>query len=190
MFLSVLFFTRTNKIKREVKIMKLSCIFGKKVVSEKGKTGYVISVLADKNKIVCLVCADEKTEAEFTVDADCVKSMGEIIIFKEEKAQKSGTPLRLGKPVFDCGGNYLGKLKDITVEKFLLSRAHIGNKKFAATDLVCGDAIIVKSSARILKSDVKSGGKVLIKRGTPLTPEIMNKARVNGEYVQTSLKTI
>ena len=50
--------------------------------------------------------------------------------------------------------------------------------------------MIIKNSAQILKSDVKKGNRVIIKRGTPLTPEILDKARKKGEYVQTKLKTI
>ena len=101
----------------------------------------------------------------------------------------AGAPLRLGKPVFDCEGAYLGRLTDFTAEKNVLLFAHSGAKKFSADDIVCGDAVIVKSSARVLKSDVKKNGRIIIRKGTPLTPETLEKAEKHGEYVQANLKT-
>lgn len=170
--------------------MKLSSFYGKSVISTAGKEGYVISVYAGENKISCLICADEN-EKEFTIDVNNIKCVRDKIVFYDvKKVLKSGKPLRLGKPAFDCSGTYIGKVNDFTVDNFALKYAHVGNKKFSANDIVCGDAVIIKNSARILKSDVKSGGKVLIKRGTPLTPELLQKAKKKGEYVQTNLKTI
>lgn len=170
--------------------MKLSSIYGKKVLSTAGKEGYVLGVYADGNAVDCLICADEN-ENEFTVGAESIKSFKGKILFKEGgRAQVGGKPLALGKPVFDCAGDYFGTLTDFTVEKNRLKLAHVGNKKFSCDDIIVGDAVIIKSSARILKSDVKKGNRVIIKRGTPLTPEVLKKAQKKGEYVQTNLKTI
>lgn len=169
--------------------MKVSCLFGKKVVRE-AHEGYVIAVYADGNRLDRIICADEN-EKEFAVSANALKCVKDKLVFKsEEKIQKNGTRLSLGKPVFDCGGAYIGRLTDLTVEKNRIVYANVGNKKFSYDDIVLGDAVIIKSSARVLKSDVKKGGKVLIKRGTPLTPEVLQKAQEKGEYVQTNLKTI
>lgn len=168
--------------------MKLSLFYGKQIKSAAGRTGYVISVHALGGKIVGLGCADGD-EKEFFADADGAKiSKGKITFKKESKT--AGTPVRLGIPVFDCEGAYLGRLTDFIVEKNILTFALVGNKKFSADDIVCGDAVIVKSCARVLKSDVKKNGKILIRRGNPLTPEALKKAQDNGEYVQANLKTI
>ena len=61
--------------------MKLSSIFGKKIISKAGKSGYVISVYADGGKICGLVCADEN-ENEFFVGADSIKSVKTNIAYK------------------------------------------------------------------------------------------------------------
>lgn len=170
--------------------MKLSSIFGKKIISKAGKSGYVISVYADGGKICGLVCADEN-ENEFFVGADSIKSVKTNIAYKGGTTEKiNGSPVTLGKPVFDGEGEYYGDLTDFTVENNELVCAHVGIKKFSCGDIAVGDAVIIKNSAQILKSDVKKGNRVIIKRGTPLTPEILDKARKKGEYVQTKLKTI
>lgn len=170
--------------------MKISLYYGKKIESATGKRGYVISVNADGGKIVCLTCADED-EKEFTVAAESIKSVKTKIVYKGADGKKvSGSPVRLGKPVFGCDGAYLGKLTDFTVENNRITFAHVGNKKFSADDIVCGDAVIVKSSARVLKSDVKKNGRIIIRRGTSLTDEVLDKAQKHGEYVQANLRTI
>ena len=170
--------------------MKLSVYYGKKIESAEGRCGYVLCVNAEGGKLQSLTCADAD-EREFFVDVKSIKSVKTKILYKgEEIKESSARPLRLGKPVFDCEGNYLGKLTDYTVENNTVTFAHIGNKKFSADDLVSGDAVIIKSSARVLKSDVKKNGRVIIKRGTSLTGEVLEKAQKHGEYVQASLKSI
>lgn len=169
--------------------MKVSALYGKKTLSTAGKEGYVISVNVSGAKIVSLTCADEN-ERRFLVSAESVKCVKEKVVYVDGGKAAAGTPLRLGKPVFDCEGTYLGKLTDFTAEKNVLAFAHAGAKKFSADDVVCGDAVIVKSSARVLKSDVKKNGKILIRRGTPLSPEALQKAQKQGEYVQANLKSI
>ena len=165
--------------------MKISQLFGKKVLSTAGKRGYVVSATVEDTKLASLVCADED-EKEFVIDAANVKSIKDKVIFKDEKSKIRGEHLRLGKPVYDC----TGILTDFTAERNELVYAHVGKKKFSASDLVCGDAVIVKSSARVLKSDVKKNGRVIIRKGTPLTPEVAEKAQKHGELIQTNLKTI
>ena len=169
--------------------MKISQIYGKRAVSTAGTTGYVISVNAKDGNITGFTCADEN-EKKFNVNIENVKSIKTVVIYRAGKGEKSGEPVRLGKLVFDCNGTYLGKLTDYTIEKNALVYAHVGNKKFSADDIVDGDAIIVKNSARILKSDVKKNGRIILRKGTPLTPESLEKARAKGEYVQANLKTI
>ncbi len=169
--------------------MKISALYGKRAVSTAGATGYVIAVNAAGGKLTGFVCADEN-EKKFTINANAVKSVKSILIYHEQPAENAGENLRLGKPVFDCDGKYIGKLTDYTVEKNVLRWAHVGNKKFSADDIVDGDAVILRNSARILKSDVKKNGKVILKKGTPLNAETLEKARAKGEYVQANLKTI
>ena len=170
--------------------MKLSDIYGKRVLSTAGKSGYVLGVYADKNKIECLICADED-ENEFTVDFKNIKSIKDKILFKEGGSEIKGTKLlKLGIPVYDCEGELFGKLTDLTFTKNTLTQAHVGSKKFSLCDIVLGDIVIIKNTARIVKSDVKSGGRVIIKKGTPLSEQLLKKACKKGEYVQTNLKTI
>ena len=170
--------------------MKLSQLFGKPVKSTTGKKGYVISVNGGNGKIQCLVCADEN-ENEFTVDVKNIISVKNVVLFEDrESVIKQSVPVRLGKPVFDSEGKFLGHLSDLTVENGIIDSAHVGKKKISADDFVCGDAVIVKNHVRVLKSDVEKDGKVIIKRGTPLTAEILEKACEQGEYVQANLKSI
>ena len=170
--------------------MKLSQVFGKAVESLTERSGYVISVNACGNKITSLTCAD-RDEAEFDIPIKNVKSIKRAITYTccgvREKNEKS---VRLGKPVFDCEGTFVGKLTDMSFEKNKITCIYVGNKKFPADDVICGDAVIIKSNIRFLRSDVEKNGKIIFKRGTPLTDAIAEKAQFMGEYVQTNLKTI
>ena len=169
--------------------MKVSVYFGKETLSTAGKKGYVISVNISGGKIVSFTCADEN-EKRFLIDADSVKSVKKKVIYTEGGKAAAGTPLRLGVPVYDCEGNLIGKLTDFIVEKNTLVTACAGTKKYAADDVVCKDAVIIKSSAKILKSDVKKNGRVILKKGTSLSAETLKKAEKAGEYIQANLKTI
>ncbi|MDE5722274.1 MAG: hypothetical protein K2I30_06025 [Clostridia bacterium] len=170
--------------------MKLSQLFGKPVLSTAGKKGYIISVNGNAGKVQCLVCADEN-ENEFSVDIKNVISVKNTVLYEDrESVLKQSVPIRLGKPVFDSEGKFLGHLADFTVENGSIDFAHVGKKKFSANDFVCGDAVILRKQVRVLKSDVEKDGKVIIKRGTPLTPEVLEKACEHGEYVQANLKSI
>ncbi len=170
--------------------MKISQLFGKRAEGGAGRSGYVISVNTSGGKITGLTCADED-EQEFYIPVKNIKSIKNTVCFTHggERAADEGN-FNLGKPVFDSEGRYIGRLTDVTAEKYLITVMHVGNKKFSADDVVCGDAVLVKSSVRFLKSDVKKNGRVIFRRGTPLTAEIIAKAQLAGEYVQTNLKTI
>jgi len=170
--------------------MKISLLYGKPVKSTAGKMGYVISVNGNGGKVECLICADEN-EAEFAVDVKNIISIKDFVLFDDrDSVIRTSVPIRLGKPVYTDEGKFIGHLSDMTVENNVVCAAHVGKKKISADDFVCGDAVIVKSYDRVLKSDVKKNGKVLIKRGTPLTPEVLSLAQREGEYVQTNLKSI
>ena len=170
-------------------IMKISEFYGKKVESTAGKRGYVISVNARAGKVECLVCADED-ENEFAVDINYIKSIGDKIIYEDrESAIKASKPLRLGCAGFDEQGNFLGKLEDCTFSKNKLLKAKIGKKNYPAEGLQLGDIAIVKA-IKTVKADVVSGGKIIIKKGTPLTAQVLDTAQTAGEYVQTSLKSL
>lgn len=170
--------------------MNLSDFYGKRAESKDGRSGYVISVNGCGGKVVCLVCADDD-EKEFIIDVKNILSLGESIIFDDrESAIKNSVPLRLGKPVFNCDGKYLGALGDFICDGYRLNAAVVGKRKFSANEFVCGDAVIIKHQARVLKSDVKKDGRVILRRGTCVTPEALEKAQKEGEYIQTNLKTI
>lgn len=170
--------------------MKISCLFGKEVESVSGRSGYILRVNAIDSDITSFTCVDGD-EQEFDIPVKNIKSVKDTITYsyagKHGGSEKS---LTLGKPVFDCDGNYIGKLTDIIIEKYKLTSVFVGNKKFSADDIIYGDAVLIKSSVRFLRSDVKKNGKVIFRRGTPITCEVMEKAQLVGEYVQTNLKTI
>ncbi len=170
--------------------MKISQLFGKRVENATGKTGYIINVNVRDGKICGLTCADDD-EQEFYIPAKNIKSVKNTVSFSYGGEHVSGEKnIALGKPVFDSEGNYIGKLTDITAEKYLITALHVGGKKFSADDAVCGDAIIIKNSVRFLKSDVIKNGKIILRKGTPLTAEAVEKAQLVGEYVQANLKSI
>lgn len=169
--------------------MKVSTLYGKETLcATTGKKGYVISVNAEGGRIVSFTCADEN-ENRFLISAERVKSTKEKVVYCDGENAAAGTPLRLGVPVYDCGGGFLGTLTDFTAEKNVLVCARSGKKKYSADDVVCGDAVIVKNTARILKSDVKKNGRIILKKGAPLSGETLTKAEKAGEYIQANLKT-
>lgn len=169
--------------------MKISEIYGKTVKSTAGKRGYVITALANGEKLECLICADEN-ENEFTVDINNVIKFGDTIIFNDrESAIKAALPIRLGRASFDEYGKYLGNLEEYLFDGNKLLKAKIGKKNYPAEELVCGDAVIVKKLKR-LKGDVVKKGKIIIKSGTYLSDEVLNDATAQGEYVQAQMKSI
>lgn len=169
--------------------MKISSIYGKKVESTAGRRGYVISVNANGGRLECLVCADEE-ENEFSIDVKNIISIDNKIIYEDrERAIKTAKPLRLGCAGFDEKGNYLGILEEFTYSKNKLLKAKIGKKTYPAEGLLTGDVIIVKRVKRV-NADIVKDGKVIIKKGTPLTNEVLASAEANGEYIQTNLKSI
>lgn len=169
--------------------MKISSVYGQEVLSTEGKRGYVLSVHAEGGKIGCFICADEN-EKEFVLNIEDVVKFGEPIIFREGNGEtRIMPPVRLGRPVFDEKGVYLGALEDFTFNGSKLINAKIGKKNYPAEGLVCGDAIILKSG-RKLRYDVTKDGKIILKKGTALTAEALEIARTAGEYVQASLKSL
>ena len=170
--------------------MKVSQLFGKRVESASGTSGYILRVNAIGKEITSLTCADED-EQEFDIPVKNIKSIKNTVTYSYTGKHGGGErSLSLGKPVFDCDGNFVGRLTEIVTEKYTITSVSVGNKKFSADDIVCGDAVIIKSSVRFLKSDVKRKGKILFRKGTPLSDEVAKKAQLLGEYVQTNLKTI
>lgn len=172
------------------KNLKVSLLYGKPVESTDGKKGYVISVNELNGRIECLICAD-CDEKEFTVDARNIVKIGAAVVFEDrESAINNSRPIRLGIPSFDTEGRYLGTLSDFSIEKDMLASAYIGRKKYPAADVACGDAAILKRQTRVLKSDVVKDGRIILKRGEPLTRENLLLAQNAGEYIQTNLKSI
>ena len=170
--------------------MKISLLFGKKVESASGRSGYILRVNAIGNDITSFTCADGD-EQEFDIPVKNIKSIKNTVTYSYEgKHGGIEKSISLGKPVFDCEGNFVGYLNELITEKYAIICAVVGNKKFSADDIICGDAVIIKSNVRFLKSDVKKNGRIIFRKGTPVTDEIAQKAQLVGEYVQTNLKTI
>lgn len=169
--------------------MNVSNLFGKKVESASGKSGYIVGIRVSGRKIECLECADEE-ENEFIIDPAFVRKWGESIIFCDRQGEIGASkPLKLGLPSYDENGKYLGELTDFNVKDGKLIKAKIGKKNYPAEGVRLGDAAIVRN-VRAVKSDVIKDGKVVIKRGTPLSEESLRLAESLGEYVQTNLKSI
>lgn len=169
--------------------MNISLLYGKKVVSTEGRTGYVISVNAAAGKIECLTCADEE-ENEFWVDMKNVLKVGDTILFEDrEKAIKTARPVRLGRASYDDKGIYLGNLEDMTCNGSRILKVKIGKKSYNASELTYGDVVIAKK-AKKLKSDVIKDGIVIIKRGTTVTDSVLSIAEKEGELIQTNLKSL
>ena len=169
--------------------MKISQLYGKKVESLSGESGYVLRVNARGRDVTGFTCVDGD-ETEFDIPVTNIRNIKDTVTFSCAGAHSKETSLALGKPVFDCGGNLVGKLTEIIIEKYKIVSYFVGNKKFSADDIIYGDAVLIRSGVRFLKSDVKKNGKTIFRRGTPLTDEIAKKAQLAGEYVQTNLKTI
>ncbi len=170
--------------------MKISDFYGKKTVSTEGKRGYVVSVNISGGKAECLICADSD-ENEFAIDIRNVLRIGENKIIYEDRqtAISRAKPVRLGSPGFDESGNFLGTLADVSFNKNGLLSAKIGKKNYPADRIVSGDVIIVKN-VKTVKSDVTKDGKIIIKKGTPVTEDVLKTAENQGEYVQLTMKSI
>ena len=169
--------------------MNISQFYGKKIVSTSGKKGYIISVYASANKIEYLLCADAD-EKEFKVDIASLISVGNEVVFEDrETAMKEAKPVRLGRVGFNEAGKLLGVVEDYIFKAEKLTFVKIGNKKYPADSITVGDAVIVKGVKKV-KSDVFKDGKVIIKKGTPLTGDVLNRAAESGEYIQTNLKSL
>lgn len=166
--------------------MKVSLLYAKNVSGE--KEGYVFGIGFKGRKITGLYCAD-KEENEFFVPAENIKSVKRKILYSSCAAAE-GEKLNLGKPVFDCEGNLLGCLTELEINGYEITEAVAGKNRLNADDIIIADAVIIKSSARILKSDVKKNGRTIIKKGTPLSPAVLKKAQEKGEYVQANLKAL
>ena len=170
--------------------MKISQLYGKRVESASGRSGYILRVNGIGNDITSFTCADTD-EQEFDIPVKNIKSIKNSVTYsyagKHGGSEKSIT---LGRQVFDCDGNFVGNLSDIITEKYKIIALVVGKKKFSADDVICGDAVIIRNSVKFLKSDVKKNGKIIFRKGTPLSDEIYKKAELVGEYVQTNLKTI
>ena len=170
--------------------MKISLLFGKKVESNTGKPGYILRINAVDNEIIGFTCADGD-EREFDIPVRNIKSIKNTVTYSfEGKREGNAKSLTLGKSVYDCEGNFIGNLCEIVTEKYKIISFVVGNKKFSADDVICGDVIIIKNSVKFLKSDVKKKGKIIFRKGTPITDEIALKAQKAGEYVQTNLKSM
>ena len=170
--------------------MKISGLFGKRVESTVERSGYILRVNAVGSDITGFTCADGD-EQEFYIPVENIKNIKNTVVYSYAGKQKDGEKnLALGRPVFDCDGNFIGKLTDIVTEKYKIIYVLAGNKKFSVDDIIYGDGVIIKNSVKILKSDVKKKGKIIFRKGTPVTDEIQKKAQRLGEYVQTNLKTI
>lgn len=169
--------------------MKICELYGRKVLGDGGKEGYLLSINAAEDGAFFLVCADER-EREFSVDIKNVVRFGEKIIFSGGADKKiPGTPLRAGRECFDTDGRFLGRVEEYVFTGGRLKSCRIGKKNYPAEGLRFCDAVIVRCVGR-LKCDVTKDGATLFKKGSPVTDELLEEAACAGEYVQTKLKSL
>lgn len=168
--------------------MKLSEIFGRKILDKAGKEGYVLSAGTSGGSLY-LSCADEN-EREFYVKWENVLLLGDSLIYEErEENVENFYALRLGRACYDLKGNFEGRLEDCTVLGGRIKTARIGKKNYPAGILVWGDIILIKELRR-LNCDVIKDGKRVFKKGAVITDELLSEAAAAGEYVQTTLKSL
>lgn len=170
------------------KTVRLSQLYGMRTVSTAGRTGYIIRVIADGGRITGFVCADGN-EREFFADAASATVTDGCIIAAETDSA-AGNSIRLGIPLIDCAGNAAGRVDDITIRKDAMLCVYCGRKKYPADGIAFGDFAVLPNAYRTLKSDVKKDGRVILKRGTALSESSFGKAKREGEYIQTALKSI
>lgn len=171
--------------------MKISRLYGREVESTDGnRRGWVRAVLGRDGAPQFLQCFDDD-EREFDVDINCVKQMGEKIIFEDrERERQRCAPVRLGLPAYSADGRFLGHLTDGEFCGGRLKYYIIGRKRYAPADVCAGDVIIVREGRR-LKADVIDGaGAIVLKKGESLDGEALDRAAGAGEYFQAQLKTI
>lgn len=168
--------------------MKLSELFGKRILNRAGKEGYVLSV-AEAGGELYFLCADE-SEREFCVKWDSVLNFGDSIIYDgREESPENAYTLRLGRACYDLKGNFSGNLEDCTILGGRLKTAKIGKKNYPAEFLIRGDIILIKELRR-LNYDVVKDGERVFKKGALVTDELLVEAAAAGEYVQTTLKSL
>lgn len=127
--------------------MKLSELIGAPVLDPAGKRiGYVKSIYASKTleALASLGCATEEEE-EFFVPARAVLGTGEAVtVGKARLKAPAGVPSPIGKAVFDCRGNYLGRASELIAERegALLVRGRLP-LALPLKSLAAGDAVIL-----------------------------------------------
>ena len=170
--------------------MKISEIYGKEVKSKEGKLrGWVRGVIGTAGALQFLQCFDEE-EREFDVDVKDVIKFGEIIIFEDRAAAKSESrDMRLGIPAYNESGVFLGHLKEIEQDRNG-TKYVIGKKRYDASDVSAGDAVIVREKRTLKENVVSEDGAIVLKKGTVLSDEALKRAEIAGEYFQAQLKTI
>lgn len=172
--------------------MKISNYFGMAAISQnKRKRGYVYAVHVLNGKIKYLSCADEK-ENSFYINAENVIFIdGNTLFFTgEERKIEKCKKIKLGKPSYSENGKFLGYLTDYEVSKNKLTHAYCGNRKYAVEDIIDGDVIIVKSRLKLKSDVIAKNGEIIFKRGETLSKNLLNSAKLQGEYIQTNLKSI
>lgn len=135
--------------------MKISNLYGKKIVSEdKKKNGVIMAISCVNGAIEGYICFDEN-EKEFFALSQGVRVLKDKATFKHlgEESKKSFR-LRLGIPAFTQEGKYLGNVSDFSVIGGRLCATYIGNKKYPADNLFVSDAVIIKPPAQKMQAEI------------------------------------
>jgi hypothetical protein len=124
--------------------MNLTWLIGRPVeCCNSDKSGYVLAACVLQDRVEFLLCADEH-EKEFKIDVKDILSWGERIVYEDRaRIEKEAKPVELGKQCFDITGNFLGILKDYTIDDGKLQTAHIGNLSLSPEALTVGDVVLI-----------------------------------------------
>ncbi len=174
-----------HNIGQEVKIMQLSTIIGKQILSPSGELlGYVKNAYLNRtlSKLMMFVCIDDDEE-EFFLASSSVVSIGDVMI-----AQKSRVSLPaglvvcpIGKPAYSHLGQELGVVCDYLFDEgthpvFILVKDGIQSPQ-PANKLSVGEKVIVYPNEKLRKPSIvtkkaRSGNLDTIKK-----PELMEEEK-------------
>ncbi|MGN0804728.1 MAG: hypothetical protein ACI4MS_05040 [Candidatus Coproplasma sp.] len=127
--------------------MKISQLYGKKITAtNNAKQGVIFAVSCHKKAIDGYICFDEN-EKEFFANAKNSHITGDVVTFENlGKESKDSFRLRLGLPVYNQDGKFLGNLCDCIIKGGVITGAVCGNKRLPFCDLTFGDAVILKDT--------------------------------------------
>ncbi len=129
--------------------MKISELYGKSITQTNGKRrGTILGATYRENAIDRLICCDEN-EKRFCVAAENAAFSRNGASFSKAEAAKRDLPvLRLGKAVYDCGGNFCGYMQDVNLSGAKITSAIIAGKRVPFGKLIIGDVCLIRDDSQ------------------------------------------